>query len=515
MIGPTAKNTWVGLVCDASSATVFAARGTDHSATLIARRHFDFAADELRERGCAAELHRFVAEHQLAGCDVRVAFVGAGTIVQSLTLPPLSARDRLQAVDAHLRNYAEGRELSIDLALDPGSSRRKKTRLLAAGVDRRLSRAICRACRQAGLRVRAMTALASAFGPTTDRGPLVQLVLGERTTTIQLFDDGRLTACRDVLLGRRDFLQAYQRPILTKGGAVTFSPDEADALARDVGIPVEREDEVRPGVLASQLWPTLNPVLQRLQDEIEQSLAHSQWPAPQDANLAVLGLPAIPGLGEFLVTELQLRSSLVPARRAETDYLVALAGRGRTHVLLDLRPPEERFGERLTKPALAIGVCALLIILGNSFTPREAGARIAELRPVAERLQVQLDQVQQERTEAESTSETLVAALRRDGRLSRALPAEVPVVGPLKVVFASMPPGIELKQVQLAAAQPPATLEIHAGYQGETPASILAARWARDLCESVFFSEAKVTAVSGSGREGQAVMVIEAAFEGD
>jgi hypothetical protein len=514
MIGPTTKSHWVGLVCDASSASVFVARGSDHSTAIIAQGQVDFDLEELHQRGRITALEQFAAEHQLAGCDVRVAFVGAGTIVQRLTLPPLSTRNRLQAVNAHLRNYAEGRELSIDLALDPRSSRRKNTRLLAAGVDRDLSRAICQACRQAGMRVQAMTALASAFGPATDRGPLVQLVVGERTTTIQLFDDGRLTTCRDVLLGRRDFLQAYQRPILTKGGAVTLSLEEANALARDVGIPVEREDEVRPGVLASQLWPTLNPVLQRLQHEVEQSLVHSQWPTPQDANLALLGLPAIPGLGEFLVTELQLRSSLVSAHRAETDYLLALAGSSRTHVPLDLRPPEERFGERLTKPALAIGVCALLIILGNSFTPREAGARIAELRPLTGKLQIDLDQAHQELTEAQDTGDALVAALRRDGQLSRALPAEVPVVGPLKAVFASMPPGIELEQVQLAA-QPPATLEIQAGYQGETPASILGARWARDLGESAFFSEAKVTEVSGSGREGQAVIVIEAAFEGD
>ena len=45
-------------------------------------------------------------------------------------------------------------------------------------------------------------------------------------------------------------------------------------------------------------------------------------------------------------------------------------------------------------------------------------------------------------------------------------------------------------------------------------ASLRAARWARELSESVFFVDAKVTAVSGSGHDDPAVIEIRAELKG-
>ena len=42
-------------------------------------------------------------------------------------------------------------------------------------------------------------------------------------------------ATRDVLLGRQEFVTAYQRPIITRSGPITLSPEEADKLVREVG----------------------------------------------------------------------------------------------------------------------------------------------------------------------------------------------------------------------------------------------------------------------------------------
>ena len=514
MIGPKATSSWVGLVCDASSATVFAARGTGAGATPITRRQLEYDSAQLCQSGRLEPLEQFVAENQLKGCNTRVAFAGSGTIVQRLRLPPLSARNRLQAVQTHLMNYADGRELAIDIAREPGASRRKSVRLLTAGVDLALGRAIHAACQRAGLRVQAMTALATAFGPGTDHGKLVQLILGERTTTIQLFEGGRLIAARDVLPGRSDFVQACQRPILANRGPITLAREEADALLREVGIPVDREDEVRPGVLAAQLWPTLNPVLQKLAHEIGQSLSHSEWERPEDAGISVLGPPALPGLDEFLAAELQLRGAVASPDSPEASYLSAFSGRGHVGMPLDLRPPERQFAARMTRPALAAGFCALLIMAANSVTPRQADARLAELRPVAERLQHQFARAQHERTVMQATVEQVAAQLRRAGELRRALPAAIPAVGPLKVVFGSVPPEVELLEVQLNNGRDAATLFIRAGYRGQVPASILAARWGRELSESVFFTDAKVTSVSGSGHDDPARIEIRAVLKG-
>jgi Tfp pilus assembly PilM family ATPase len=514
MIGPRTTGDWVGLVCDASSATLFAACGNAAHARLVAQREVDYESAQLHESGRLPPLEQFVAEHQLKGGDVYVAFVGPGTIVQRLTLPPLNKRNQLQAVQTHLMNYADGRELAIDVARDPRSSRRERVRLVAAGVDRALSRTICAACHRAGLRVRVMTALAAAFGPTTDDGALVQLILGERTTTIQLFHDGRLGACRDILLGRRDFVQAYQRPILSDRGPITLSAPEADTLAREVGVPVEREDEVRPGVLPAQLWPMLDPVLQRLQHEIEQSLSHSEWQDPRQAGLSLLGLTPLPGLDKFLAAELQLRGPLVSPECPEASYLAAFSRPGRAGVPLDLRPPEERFAARMIKPALAASLCALLIMLGNSAVPRKARASLAELHPVTEQLQGQLANARAQRAALQADAEQLAAHLQCTGKLLEALPARIPVIGPLKTVFGSVPREVELLEVQLSNRTDGAMLHIRGAYRGRTAASLRAARWARELSESAFFVDAKVTGVSGSGQDEPAVIEIRAELKG-
>jgi len=515
MIGPRTTGNWVGLVCDASSATFFAARGNDADAKLVAQREVDYESAQLRESSHLTPLEQLVAENQLKGSDVYIAFVGSGTIVQRLTLPPLNKRNQLQAVQTHLMNYADGGELAIDLARDPQLSRGERVRLVAAGVDRALSRAICTACHRAGLRVRVMTALAGAFGPTTERGALVQLILGERTTSIQLFHDGHLITCRDILLGRRDFVQAYQRPILSDRGPITLSAPEADTLSREVGVPVEREDEVRPGVFPAQLWPMLDPVLQKLQHEIEQSLSHSEWQDPREAGLSLLGLTPLPGLDKFLAAELQLRGPLVSPECPEASYLAAFSRSGRAGVPLDLRPPEERFAARMIKPALAAGLCALLIMLGNSATPRQARASLAELHPVTEQLQGQLANARAQRAALQADAEQLAARLQRTGKLLEALPAKTAVIGPLKTVLGSVPREVELLEVRLSDRTDAATLNIRAAYRGPMAASLRAARWARELSESVFFADAKVTGVSGSGQDDPAVIEIRAELKGD
>jgi hypothetical protein len=305
-------------------------------------------------------------------------------------------------------------------------------------------------------------------------------------------------------------VRACQRPILTEGGAITLSAADSEALLGEVGIPVDREDEVRPGISATQLWPTLNPVLQKLRHEVQQSLTHSPLHGAHNAGLSLLGAPALPGLAEFLADELQLEGPLVPLERTETCYLAALSGHDRKQASMDLRPPEEQLGDRLTKPALVAGLCALLVILANSAAPREAGARLAGLRPLAERLGVQLEHAQHQRADAEQTCFELAGQVGRRIQLAKTLPPDVPIIGLLKEALGSVPPNMELVDVQFDANAVPAVLGLRAGYRGDVAASVVAAQWARDLSDSVFFSGAKVTTVSGSGREVSAFLEIKA-----
>jgi hypothetical protein len=513
MIGPNNRDVWMAIVCDTASAALLAVRGTGSSAQRVQQRCIELDADDLQQRGRSTGLEQFVADHQLSGSAVRVAFAGAGCIVQKLHMPPLSTRNRNRAIRTRLSNYASGRQLAIGIRLDGPPAREAGAQVLAAGVDCALTRGLYRACRRVGLRVQWMTALADVFGAPPGGGTLIQLLLGERTSTLQLFDAERLIGCRDVLLGRRDFVAAYQRPILTASGPVTLSAAEAEALAGEVGIPVGREDEVRPGLPAVQLWPMLTPVLQKLRREIEQSLTHSQVQAPVHASLRILGAPTLPGLAEFLADDLQLQTVPQSPAAAELDYLAAWCASGRKHERMDLRPPEERFGDRFTRPALTAGLCALLVILGNSAAPREAGARLAELRPLAEQLQSDAQQAQQEYSQARGERDGLVAQLHQRLQLAKVLPRRMAVVELVQRVLDSVPPEVELVDVQVQADTAPTSVALRAVYQGPVAASVVAGHWARGLSQSEPFAGARVTAVSGSGRETPAFVELEAQFK--
>ncbi len=511
MITIGGRSDWVALVCDAGSVTALAVRGTGDASTLADHTFLDFDLVELQRRGRIETLEQWVAEHGLTGAEAHICFAGSGTVVQKLQLPPLSARNRARAVRTRICNYLATRSPVIDIRLEGPAGRQSSVQLLAAGVEVTLSRGVHSAARRAGLRVVRMTALADAIPAPSPDGQAVQLLIGERTTTIQLFNSGRLLSCRDVLLGRRDFVSAYERPILTADGPVTFTAQQAEELTREVGIPVGREDEIRPGVPAVQLWPTLTPVLQRLRREVEQSLAHSQLQSTQPVGIRVLGAPFVPGLTEFLADELQLRPCSLPDATAEAAYLSAFYGCGRDR--LDLRPPEQRLIARLTRPAMTAGICALLVIFANSATPREAGARVSQLRPLVASVRSQLEQARRQRTEAQAICDELTARCNRHVRLAQALPPRVPVAELLKVLFESVPPGVELIDVQIDGQSRPAKVGLRASYQGEPAASVMAARWARGLSDSEWFANARVLAVSGSGRDSAALVEIEAQHE--
>lgn len=509
MMGPESRDTWVAVVCDTTSALLLAVQGHGSNPRAVAQQCVEWDLDALEQHGRNAALEQFVTEHKLAGSIARVAFAGAGCIVQKLHMPPLSARNRNRAIRTRLSNYASGRKLTVGIRLDAPPARGDGAHVLAAGVDDALTRGVYRACRRAGLRVEWMTALNDLFTAPSPDESTVQVLLGERTTTIQLFSAGRLIACRDVLLGRRDFVAAYQRPILTAAGPVTLSPADAERLLRDVGIPVGREDEVRPGLPAVQLWPMLTPVLQKLRREVEQTLSHGQAAESGSAAVRVLGAPVAPGLAEFLADELHLQLLPLAPTDAEANYLSAWCQKRRRTDGIDLRPAEERFGDRFTRPALAAGFCALLIMLGNSAVPRQAEARLVELRPLAEELQDKVARAAQECEQAVQARDELVAQLGRQIELNGALPKPVPVIELAQQVLQSVPTEVELLAIEVQAAGSPAALKLRALYQGPVPASVVAGHWARGLSESGQFSGTRVTAVSGSGHETPAFMELE------
>lgn len=502
------RQRWLGLVADATGATLYAVDGKPPNASLAAVSHVQYDPAALSGRAALPELARFVAEHELAGCPAHLHFAGAGTVVHKLHMPPMRSRQRAEAIRTRLTTYAAGPELCIDQRLDARAPDEDSVQVLAVGVDKSLVRGLGSALRRVGLRVAATTVLTAACGSPTDRGRAVQLVMGERTTAIQLFDDGRLVFCRDILLGRADFVAAYQRPIISEKGPFTLTREQADQLTREVGIPLGREETPFKSVRPDQLWPLITPALQRLRNEIQQTRAEHWGPRESAAALSALCLPGLPGLGDYLAAQLGLETALIPDDRVEAEFLAALHGNARRAALLDLSPPEERFVKHLTRPALAAGLVALLIMFSNAYAPREAHADIGSLRPATATLGLRLDEVRAQLSVAREERDQLLAALTEKARLAQVLPADTPLVAISRALFATLPENVELLEAHLDVDAVPAGAELSAVYRGGTAAGAVAADWARRLAEQTFCESAEVASVSGNGRDEDATIAL-------
>lgn len=495
------KHRWLALVADNTGTTLYAATGKPPRASLISVGQVRYELDDFDRRKSLPELEQFVAKHGLAGCTAHLRFAGAGTVVHKLHMPNMSVRRRTKAIRTRLQTYAAGRELCIDQQSDPRGRNDQGLDVLAAGTEAALVRGLGVVLRKAGLRVDTATALTAACSSPSDQGQAIQVVLGERTTAVQLFTDGRLVFCRDILLGRKDFVTAYQRPILSAAGPITLSPEQAEQLARQVGVPMDREETVLESIRPDQLWPLITPVLQRLRNEIQQTVSQHWEGGLKDAALNVLCLPNVPGLGDYLAAELRLPKPLVPTERIEAEYLAVLFGGAGRSGWIDLSPPEERFVKRMSRPALAAGFCALLVIFSNVSAPRTAQAEMGQLEPAITALQLRLEQVRAQLSSAQEKYDQLVAELTAKTCLTEALPPCLPVIEVAKELFESVPANIELLDVSMNAAALPAGLELLAAYHGQATAGGVAADWVRKLTDSPFFTEAEVTAVIAGGQD--------------
>ncbi|MGE0481422.1 MAG: hypothetical protein AB7Q17_13220 [Phycisphaerae bacterium] len=497
---------WIGIVADAGGASVFVARGRSAPA-LLARRWIAFDLDT-PDDALAVGLRAFAREHGAARLPAYAAFAGSGTLAQRLTLPMMRTALLRAAVNTRFAQYSGGRAFYTDVQILRREGAERRVHALAAGVEQRLAHCVRRAARRAGLRLRAMTALAALFPAPRAESVVAQIIIEERAATVQLFENGERTAVRDVLIGRRDFVAAYSRPILTDRGPITLSTAQAEALLVDVGVPVGRAAELRPGIVASQVWPLLSPVLQRLQHELAHTLEHAAGGADGPVRLRVRALPTIAGVGEALEAALERVVVDPQTPPSDSDYLADFAGPLWRGAVPDLRPPAERLAERLAGPAVAAAVCAGAVLLANYAEPQRAAARMAADAPALAALRAQAGVVEQWRDAAQRADMELQRRLRA-ARLFRDLqPRAHPVVPLLRGVLASTPAGCMLTDVSFSDASAGAGFVLRGSYQGTSPASVVVDRWMRQLNAAGVWADAVVAAIDGSGQPGPATFEI-------
>ncbi len=502
----------VTLIADLEGAVAYALRRSAEGWTLEDTIRIEYQPEALFENPVIDALKQWVRARNLREATNSIHFVGQGTIVQVLRMPPTRARDRAAAVRTRLTSFAGGRPLHVAHRLLPGPRGEKQIELIAAGVDAVACRALCAACEDAGLRVRYAGALAADVGPQVTADRLLQMIVTERTTTLQVFDDGRLVLCRDVLIGRRDLTAALMRPILTDAGPLTLEESQARRLLHEVGIPWERDDEqFEPGVRGSQLWPLLAPVLQRYQNEIEQTLAHRRLQPARPAALLALSIPPVPALDVALAADLELNTPDEPP--GGYDWLVFNARRRRDRAL-DLRPLPRRMVDRLARPAAAAALLSAVLFGVQWHGPRSATAKTEALITSARQLDEQLRYTTALCKAVEQQLQKGLAELNRRKKLAEKLPPTIHAREVSKFLFATRPAGVVLDRMHVEVEQSAIVAQLHAHYQGAASAGLVANAWARTLSRRPGVISAEVARVTGSGQRKAATIVVRVRLAG-
>ena len=194
----------------------------------------------------------------------------------------LSQMGRTETAEAIKWKFAEEipfpiEEAIIDFyALPKREAESEKVDYVAACINLSYYREIETVIRKAGLRLTAVTimpdALEEAFRPrvTAEQDKIISLIyMGKRTTNISILKEGNLEFNRELSIGGENITLAMSGVLVAGEGRVEVSPEEAEKIKVEYGIPVDAEKYPKmEEIPVSQLQAMVRPALERVQDEI-------------------------------------------------------------------------------------------------------------------------------------------------------------------------------------------------------------------------------------------------------
>jgi len=110
--------------------------------------------------------------------------------------------------------------------------------------------------------------------PQAITGPIAIIDIGNSTTTIAIIKNNKIRLIRQVGISGQDFTESMAGTLTSESGEIELSPDKAEALKREIGIPDESEELLKGGLSARQVSSMIRPVLERLTNDIRRSFEY-------------------------------------------------------------------------------------------------------------------------------------------------------------------------------------------------------------------------------------------------
>ncbi len=235
----------------------------------------------------------FVAESRVKTSLGRLAVWGKGVFIFSFNVPALNKKDLRGAVSMELKKRLPFQASLESIVFDffvTGQTRDEKglslSQVTCIACDKILLEEQVQFLKDIGIRPIAVNTVADAIGNLVSfcaeipAGKTAAVLdIGANISTLNFYKAGALLFSREIPIAGEHFSQAMAKTIPTAQGAITISPEDAEKIKRQCGIPLEEEAKneflTDFGMLTGeQISSMLRPLLERLLMELNRTFSY-------------------------------------------------------------------------------------------------------------------------------------------------------------------------------------------------------------------------------------------------
>ncbi len=235
----------------------------------------------------------FLADAHSKSILGRFALSGKGVFIFSLTVPFLSKKDLRGAVGIELKKRLPFQLDINNVMFDyfvTGQFRDDKSsglQITCIAADRQSIEEQVQLLKDMNIRPVAINTIPDCLGNIlpycldnmSNKKTTALLDMGATISLLNFYKGRNLVFSREIPIGGEHITHAMAKPLNLSGGAVTISPEEAEKLKRNIGIPMQDETSVEfltdfGPLKGDQLSAFLRPTLERLVMEINRTISY-------------------------------------------------------------------------------------------------------------------------------------------------------------------------------------------------------------------------------------------------
>ena len=331
----------------------------------------------------ADALGKLVASNKIAARSAVVVAAGSDTIVKVFSLAELP---RSEAADAIKWKFAEEISYPAEEAiisfypLPKGEVFTEKTDYLAACVNRNFFLETQYILNKAGLKLAGITVLPDALRELyreeiskPDEKIASIIYMGKRSTNISIYRHGLFEFNRELTLGGENITRAMSGILVSPEGQVEVSPEEAERIKVEYGLPLDLEHFPKVGEIPLiQLQAMVRPALEKVQSEVARTFEYYKGLTGEGAVGKIIltgGSSLTPNLKEFLSAGLGAQT-ITPEPFPKLDPRLAAAlgaaltgGRSINLLPEEIKFPWAALSRKLLKPQYIVSAFAGFLAL--------------------------------------------------------------------------------------------------------------------------------------------------------